>query len=187
RSYVESSCTNILRVIELIDRYADSDGDVFVEYARKAKHGLIHQGWKDSYDAIFHKDGTSAEGPIALCEVQGYVYAAKTAASELAKILGNAARARELSNQAETLCRRFEKAFWCDDLSTYALALDGNKQPCQVRTSNAGHCLFSGIATQEHARRVATTLTDETSFSGWGIRTVASSEARYNPMSYHNG
>jgi len=92
-----------------------------------------------------------------------------------------------LSKQAETLCRRFEKAFWCDDLSTYALALDGNKQPCQVRTSNAGHCLFAGIATQEHARRVATTLTDETSFSGWGIRTVASSEARYNPMSYHNG
>jgi glycogen debranching enzyme len=187
RAFVESIWPNIERALEWIDRYGDSDGDGFVEYARKAKHGLIHQGWKDSYDAIFHKDGTSAEGPIALCEVQGYVYAAKTAASELAKILGNAARARELSKQAETLCRRFEKAFWCDDLSTYALALDGNKQPCQVRTSNAGHCLFAGIATQEHARRVATTLTDETSFSGWGIRTVASSEARYNPMSYHNG
>jgi glycogen debranching enzyme len=92
-----------------------------------------------------------------------------------------------LSKQAEALRRQFENAFWCDDISTYALALDGSKQPCKVRTSNAGHCLFAGVATQEHARRVATTLTDETSFSGWGIRTVASSEARYNPMSYHNG
>src|SRR5213076_2125826 len=112
---------------------------------------------------------------------------AKTAASELAKMLGNTVRARELSQQAQTLRRGFEQAFWCDDLSTYAIALDGSKQACRVRTSNAGHCLFAGIATQEHARRVATTLTEETSFSGWGIRTVASSEARYNPMSYHNG
>src|SRR5256884_4436158 len=186
-AFVESIWPNIEGALEWIDRYGDSDGDGFVEYARKAKHGLIHQGWKDSHDAIFHRDGASAEGPIALCEVQGYVYGAKTAASELARTLGNAARARELSKQAETLCRQFEKAFWCDDISTYALALDGSKQPCKVRTSNAGHCLFAGIATQEQARRVATTLTDETSFSGWGIRTVASSEARYNPMSYHNG
>src|SRR5207244_9860081 len=119
RSYVESSCTNILRVIELIDRYADSDGDVFVEYARKAKHGLIHQGWKDSHDAIFHRDGTSAEGPIALCEVQGYVYAAKTAAGELAKVLGHAARARAVSEQGEARCRRFEGGSWCTDASTY--------------------------------------------------------------------
>ncbi|HVD95013.1 MAG TPA: amylo-alpha-1,6-glucosidase, partial [Candidatus Limnocylindria bacterium] len=187
RAFVESIWPNIVRALEWIDRYGDSDGDGFVEYARKAKHGLIHQGWKDSHDAIFHRDGTSAEGPIALCEVQGYVYAAKTAAGELAKVLGHAARARELSEQTEALCRRFESTFWCDDISTYAIALDGSKQPCKVRTSNAGHCLFAGIATDEHARRVATTLIDETSFSGWGIRTVASSEARYNPMSYHNG
>ena len=187
RAFVESIWPNIERALEWINRYGDSDGDGFVEYARKAKHGLIHQGWKDSDDAIFHSDGAFAEAPTALCEVQGYVYAAKTAASELAKMLGNAARARELSQQAQTLRRRFEQAFWCDDLGTYAIALDGRKQPCRVRTSNAGHCLFAGIATQEHARRVATTLTEETSFSGWGIRTVASSEARYNPMSYHNG
>ncbi|PYI96499.1 MAG: amylo-alpha-1,6-glucosidase [Verrucomicrobia bacterium] len=187
RAFVESIWPNIERGLQWIDRFGDSDGDGFVEYARKAKHGLIHQGWKDSDDAVFHTDGTLAEGPIALCEVQGYVYAAKTAASELAKMLGNTARARELSQQAQTLRRGFEQAFWCDDLSTYAIALDGSKQPCRVRTSNAGHCLFAGIATQEHARRVAATLTDETSFSGWGIRTVASSEARYNPMSYHNG
>jgi glycogen debranching enzyme len=147
----------------------------------------IHQGWKDSHDAIFHKDGTSAEGPIALCEVQGYVYAAKIAAADLAKNLADVSRSRELTKQAESLSRRFERAFWCDQLSTYALALDGSKQPCRVRTSNAGHCLFAGIATEEHARRVAAALLDETSFSGWGIRTVATSEARYNPMSYHNG
>ena len=187
RAFIESIWPNVERALEWIDRYGDSDGDGFVEYSRKSKHGLANQGWKDSQDAIFHGDGAPAEGAIALCEVQGYVYAAKGAASELAKILGDAPRSRELSKQAEALCRRFEKAFWCEDLSTYAIALDGNKQPCRVRTSNAGHCLFAGVATAEHARRVVTTLTDETSFSGWGIRTVASSEARYNPMSYHNG
>jgi glycogen debranching enzyme len=187
RAFVDSIWSNIERALEWIDRYGDSDGDGFVEYARKAKRGLVHQGWKDSQDAVFHRDSASAEGPIALCEVQGYVYAAKIAASELAKMLGDAARARELSEQAETLRRQFEEAFWCDELSTYALALDGRKQPCRVRTSNAGHCLFTGVAIEEHAGRVAGTLTDETSFSGWGIRTVASSEVRYNPMSYHNG
>jgi glycogen debranching enzyme len=187
RVFVESIWPNVERALAWIDHYGDVDGDGFVEYTRRSKLGLIHQGWKDSQDAIFHADGTSAEGPIALCEVQGYVYAAKLAAAKLAELLGDPARARDLSKQAKTLFRRFEESFWCDELSTYALALDGRKQPCRVRTSNAGHCLFAGIATQEHARRVAATLTHETSFSGWGIRTVATSEARYNPMSYHNG
>src|SRR5207302_8543726 len=109
------------------------------------------------------------------------------AAAGLAELFGDDARARDLSKQAKTLLQRFEESFWCDELSTYALALDGRKQPCRVRTSNAGHCLFAGIASAEHARRIAATLTHETSFSGWGIRTVATSEARYNPMSYHNG
>jgi glycogen debranching enzyme len=187
RAFVESIWPNVERALAWIDQYGDVDGDGFVEYTRMSKLGLIHQGWKDSHDAIFHADGTSAEGPIALCEVQGYVYAAKLAAAELAELFGHDARARDLSRQAKTLFRRFEENFWCDELSTYALALDGRKQPCRVRTSNAGHCLFAGIATNEHARRVAATLTDEASFSGWGIRTVATSEARYNPMSYHNG
>ena len=187
RGLIESIWSNVERALEWIDRHGDSDGDGFIEYARKSKHGLVHQGWKDSHDAIFHRDGAAAEAPIALCEVQGYVYAAKTAASELAKSLGDITRSRELAKQAETLRNQFENAFWCEDISTYALALDGRKQACHVRTSNAGHCLFSGIASQEHARLVASTLIDETSFSGWGIRTVASDEARYNPMSYHNG
>jgi glycogen debranching enzyme len=187
RAFVESIWPNVERALAWIDYYGDIDGDGFVEYTRRSKLGLIHQGWKDSHDAVFHADGTSAEGPIALCEVQGYVYAAKLAAAELAELLGDPARARDLSKQAKTLFRQFDESFWCDELSTYALALDGRKQPCRVRTSNAGHCLFAGIASAEHARRVAATLTHETSFSGWGIRTVATSEARYNPMSYHNG
>jgi glycogen debranching enzyme len=187
RAFAESIWPNVERALSWIDHYGDIDSDGFVEYTRRSKLGLIHQGWKDSHDAVFHADGTSAEGPIALCEVQGYVYAAKLAAAELAKLFGDDARARDLSKQAKTLLRRFEESFWCDELSTYALALDGRKQPCRVRTSNAGHCLFAGIASAGHARRVAGTLTHETSFSGWGIRTVATSEARYNPMSYHNG
>ena len=187
REFLESIWPNVQRALEWIDHYGDSDGDGFVEYSRRSTHGLVHQGWKDSQDSVFHSDGTLAEPPIALCEVQSYVYAAKLAASDLARLLGHEPVARELKKQAQSLRHHFEKTFWCDDLSTYALALDGSKRPCGVRTSNAGHCLFSGIATEEHAQRVATTLTDETSFSGWGIRTVASSEARYNPMSYHNG
>ena len=187
RVFIESIWSNIQRALEWINHYGDADGDGFVEYSRMSKHGLIHQGWKDSHDSVFHSDGILAEAPIALCEVQSYVYAAKLAAGEMALLLGDGTTARELKNQARSLRRRFEETFWCEELSTYALALDGSKQPCAVRTSNAGHCLFAGIATEEHARRVASTLTDETSFSGWGIRTVASSETRYNPMSYHNG
>src|SRR5215472_16692162 len=187
RGFVESIWPNVHRALEWIDRYGDSDGDGFVEYSRTSKHGLVHQGWKDSHEAVFHGDGSLAEPPIALCEVQSYVYAAKLEASGLAELLGDEPIARQLKKQADTLRQRFEEAFWCEDLSTYALALDGNKRPCRVLTSNAGHCLFAGIVTEEHARRVATTLTDDASFSGWGIRTVASSESRYNPMSYHNG
>jgi glycogen debranching enzyme len=187
RDFVESIWSNLQRALDWIDHYGDSDGDGFVEYSRMSKHGLVHQGWKDSQDSVFHSDGALAEAPIALCEVQSYVYAAKLAASELALLLGDHTVARELKKQAESLRHRFEETFWCEELSTYALALDGSKRPCRVRTSNAGHCLFAGIATEPHAQRVASTLTDETSFSGWGIRTVARSESRYNPMSYHNG
>jgi glycogen debranching enzyme len=187
RGFVESIWQNVQRALEWIDRYGDSDRDGFIEYSRRSKHGLIHQGWKDSHDSVFHSDGSLAEPPIALCEVQGYVYAAKLEASELAKLLGHQSVSRHLKKQADTLRQRVEEAFWCEELSTYALALDGNKRPCRVLTSNAGHCLFAGVATEEHARRVGTTLTDDASFSGWGIRTVASTESRYNPMSYHNG
>jgi glycogen debranching enzyme len=187
RAFVESIWPNVQSALGWIDRHGDRDGDGFVEYHRQAADGLVHQGWKDSDDAVFHADGSLARGPVALCEVQGYVYAAKRAGAALAALLGRAGEAAELERQAERLRERFEEAFWCEELSSYALALDGDKRPCRVRTSNAGQCLFSGIASPERARRLARTLLVPESFSGWGIRTVAASEARYNPMSYHNG
>jgi glycogen debranching enzyme len=167
--------------------WIDRDGDGFVEYQRRADDGLIHQGWKDSDDAVAHADGTPATGPIALCEVQGYVYAARRAGAVLAAALGMPERAAALERRADTLRERFEAAFWCDDLGTYALALDGDKRPCRVRSSNAGQCLFGGIAAPDRAARVARGLMAPEFFSGWGIRTLAATEVRYNPMSYHNG
>lgn len=187
RGFTESLWPNVERALRWIDRFGDVDGDGFVEYARRAPRGLAHQGWKDSHDSVFHEDGTPAEGPIALCEVQGYVYAAKLKAAALARSLGESQRASELEDQAERLRERFEAAFWCEDLSTYALALDGEKRPCRIRTSNAGHCLYTGITSKARAHRAAATLMAEPGFSGWGVRTLASTEARYNPMSYHNG
>jgi glycogen debranching enzyme len=187
RAFMESLWPNVEAALHWIDRYGDRDGDGFVEYYRQSADGLVHQGWKDSDDAVFHADGSPARGPIALCEVQGYVYAARRAGAALAAVLGQAERAAQLTRQAEELRERFEQAFWCENLSTYALALDGDKQPCRARTSNAGHCLFTGIASPERARRVALTLLGPESFSGWGVRTVAACESRYNPMSYHNG
>jgi glycogen debranching enzyme len=177
----------IRAALNWIDIYGDLDGDGFVEYERQADSGLANQGWKDSYDSIFHADGSLAEGPIALCEVQGYVYSAKLHAAKLAHQFGEHAVSVKLMGEAQVLRERFIDAFWCEDLGTFALALDGRKKPCRVRTSNAGHALFTGIADQPHARRVAETLLGRDFFSGWGIRTVARGEARYNPLSYHNG
>lgn len=170
-----------------IDEYGDLDGDGFVEYSAHSKKGLVQQGWKDSNDSVFHADGKLAEPPIALCEVQAYAYAAKIAGSRMALALGRQEWSKELNSSAQKLRSKFQEAFWCPEISTYALALDGKKRPCRVRTSNAGHCLFTGIAKPEHASALAHTLLDEPSFNGWGIRTVALGEARYNPLSYHNG
>jgi glycogen debranching enzyme len=170
-----------------IDGPGDPDGDGFVEYKRATGEGLANQGWKDSHDAIFHADGRLAEGNIALAEVQGYVYAAKRKAARVAQRLGRDADALKLDAEATRLAERFEAAFWCPEIETYALALDGAKNPCRVRTSNAGQVLFSGIAGSDRASRVAAGLMQPRFFSGWGIRTLARGEARYNPMSYHNG
>ena len=178
---------HVRRAIEWIEQYGDLDGDGFVEYARRSEKGLLNQGWKDSHDAIFHADGSLAEGPIALCEVQAYVYAARLHAAVLAEGMGEREFAAEQRRKADVLRARFEEAFWCEDLRTYGLALDGDKRLCKVRTSNAGHALFGMISEPGRAARIADLLVDETFFSGWGVRTVATSEARYNPMSYHNG
>ena len=187
RAFIESLWPHIERALEWIDRYGDLDGDGFVEYSRRSNKGLVQQGWKDSNDSVFHSDGTLAEPPIALCEVQGYTFSAKRAAAQLARTLGKAECAEQLETQAQKLQERFEEKFWCPDLGTYALALDGRKRPCQVRTSNPGHCLFTRIADPSRARAVADMLLGPDFFAGWGVRTVASSEARYNPLSYHNG
>ena len=178
---------NIEAALGWIDGLGDPDRDGFVEYHRANEQGLVNQGWKDSHDAIFHADGSIAEGPIALCEVQGYVYAAKRLAARGARRLGKHTLGDTLDAEAASLAERFEAAFWCDDMGTYAPALDGQKRPCRVRTSNAGQVLFSGIAAPERAEAVMRDLMRPSFFSGWGIRTVAREERRYNPMSYHNG
>jgi glycogen debranching enzyme len=190
REFIDSIWPSIDQALDWIDRYGDIDGDGLVEYQCEAENGLANQGWKDSHDAVFHVDGAYARGPIALCEVQGYVYDAKIRAAELARAIGGPGmheRAMELEEEALELKLRFHGAFWNDQIGSYALALDGEKKQCAVRSSNAGHCLFSGIADEAAAVRIANVLLGRSMFSGWGIRTVASSEVHYNPMSYHNG
>ncbi len=170
-----------------IDGPGDPDRDGFVEYQRLSDQGLTNQGWKDSYDAIFHADGRLAEGNIALAEVQGYVFAAKQLAASCAHRMGHTEHAAALESEARLLAERFETAFWCPEIDTYAIALDGAKQACRVRTSNAGQLLFTGIVRPDRAEMVARGLMRANFFSGWGVRTVAKGEARFNPMSYHNG
>ncbi len=187
RELSEKLWPHVERALEWMARDGDPDRDGFVEYQRRSATGLVNQGWKDSLDSVFHKDGELAQGPIALCEVQGYAYQAYRSAAGLAAALGMHHRASSLEREAELLRERFERAFWCEELSTYALALDGEKRPCRVRTSNVGHCLFTGIASQKRAHEIARGLFSPAFYSGWGVRTVAEGEARYNPMSYHNG
>ena len=178
---------SFVQALEWLDRYGDQDRDGFIEYGRRSKDGLVQQGWKDSNDSVFHQDGALADGPIALCEVQGYAYAAKLGMAQLAQLMLQPELSTRLEREAQELRARFDTAFWCDDLDTYALALDGNKRPCRVRSSNAAHCLYTGIALPERAAVIRRQLLAEDMFSGWGVRTLSSREARYNPMSYHNG
>jgi glycogen debranching enzyme len=184
---VRSLWPNALAALSWIDTFGDRDGDGFVEYYRQTKEGLANQGWKDSQDAVFHRDGRFAEGPIALCEVQAYVYGAKRHASMLSSALGHQALAERLRTEADALREKFEAQFWCEDLGVYALALDGEKRPCRVVSSNSGQVLLTGIAAPDRAQRVAQTLMGPGCFSGWGVRTLGTSEPHYNPMSYHNG
>jgi glycogen debranching enzyme len=178
---------NIVAALRWIERHGDVDGDLLLEYDRQSVNGLVNQGWKDSWDSVFHDDGRLAEAPIALIEVQAYAEAAWRGAGRMAKVLGHEDQAALWTDRADALRDRVEEAFWCEDLSTYALALDGEKRPCRIRSSNAGHTLLTGLPSPERARRVAQTLMAPESFCGWGIRTVAEGESRYNPMSYHNG
>ena len=170
-----------------IERHGDRDGDGFVEYGRGRESGLRNQGWKDSEDAVFHADGRLAEPPIALAEVQGYVYLAQRLAARLGHDLGEHAFASRLEVQARSLRERFDERFWCEDLGFYALALDGAGQPCSVRASNGAQLLFTGIAEPRRAAVITPALFTPELFSGWGVRTLSQAERRYNPLSYHNG
>lgn len=185
--FIKSIWKHIEAALFWINNYGDVDGDGFVEYQHKSVNGLTNQGWKDSHDSIMHADGTLAEPPIALCEVQAYVYDAKKGAAKLARILGNKAMAERLEREAEELKAKFNEAFWDEELGSYVLALDGHKKPCKVVTSNAGHVLLTSIADAQKATKLSDRLMQNDLFCGWGIRTLSSKEQRYNPMSYHNG
>jgi glycogen debranching enzyme len=161
--------------------------DGFLRYLCAAQGGLRNQGWKDSDDAVHHADGRLAEGSIALCEVQAYVYGARRAMAAILERVGRSGEAAQQLEQADALRQRFHRAFWCEAIGTYALALDGEGRACAVRTSNAGHCLLTGIAPAGAAASVARQLLAPSSFNGWGVRTLDERELRYNPMSYHNG
>ncbi|XVS62353.1 amylo-alpha-1,6-glucosidase [Actinosynnema sp. CA-299493] len=170
-----------------VDRHGDRDGDGFVEYRRATDRGLVNQGWKDSADGVNDASGRPAVPAIALCEVQGYVHAALLGRAELAEGFGDEATATRLRRRADELRRRFAEAFWLPDRGWYAVALDGRKQPVDALTSNVAHCLWSGIATDEHAAEVIRRLAEPDMDTGYGLRTLASSMGAYNPMSYHNG
>ena len=189
--YKETTIAGLLphadAALEWIGKYGDADGDGFVEYCRKTSHGLANQGWKDSWDGINFADGTIAEPPIALAEVQGYVYAAYVARAQLATAAGDQAGARHWRKKAKQLKRAFNEQFWLPDRGWFAIGLDRDKRPIDALTSNIGHCLWTGIVDNDKAASVARHLMSDDMFSGWGIRTLAQSMGAYNPMSYHNG
>jgi glycogen debranching enzyme len=170
-----------------IDTYADRDGDGCFEYFRESDKGLSNQGWKDSQDSIFHSNGKLAPGSIALVEMQGYVYEARLRAAEICRSLDMIGEAAAYEEQANAVREKVEAYFWSDRLSNYVLALDGDKRPCEVQASNAGHLLFCRLSSAERAARVADTLMGPAFYSGWGIRTIAAGEARYDACSYHDG
>ena len=178
-----------LRALEWIDRYGDSDGDGFVEYRRRAGHGLVNQSWKDSGDSQRFHDGRLAEAPIAPVEVQGYVYEAKLGMAELAReVWRDRGLAERLEGEAAELRARFDEAFWVEERGGfYALALDGEKQRVDAKTSNMGHLLWSGIVPDERVGTIVDQLLSGSLWTGWGIRTMAAEEAAFNPLSYHNG
>lgn len=167
--------------------YGDRDGDTFLEYAKTSPTGLVNQGWKDSWDSISYHNGKLSEPPIALCEVQGYAYAAYRAMGYLASRLGLHKEQDHWYSTARTLQVNFLNSFWWEKENTFYLALDGQKQPCDVVSSNAGHCLWSGIVPDEWGQRVVDRLLANDMYTEWGIRTLSDREQRYNPMSYHNG
>jgi glycogen debranching enzyme len=187
RAVVDRLWPNALAALDWIDRYGDRDGDGFVEYQRRSERGLLNQGWKDSSDAIRDRDGREAKPPIALAEVQGYVFDAKRRMALLARIRGETTLADRLDAEATALAERFEAAFWVEDRRYYAMALDAEKRQADAIASNAGQCLWTGIVSSERARDVVEHLLRPSMFSGWGVRTFAADQPGYNPIGYHTG
>jgi glycogen debranching enzyme len=187
RALVDELWPHAVAALDWIDRYGDRDGDGFVEYERRSERGLVNQGWKDSSDAIRDRTGKQAVAPIALAEVQGYVYDAKRRMAKLARVRGDDVMAARLDDEAAELQRRFEAAFWVEDQRYYAMALDGEKRQADAIASNAGQCLWSGIVSADRARDVIDHLLRPAMFSGWGIRTYAADQPGYNPIGYHTG
>ncbi|RPI08067.1 MAG: amylo-alpha-1,6-glucosidase, partial [Actinobacteria bacterium] len=175
------------RALAWIEEFGDRDGDGYVEYQRLSERGLTNQGWKDSWDAIRHADGSLATTPIALCEVQGYVYAAYLARARFASEAGETIASAAYLRKAQDLRTRFNEDFWLDEHGWYAIGLDADKHPIDALASNMGHCLWTGIVDPDRAAMIAARLVSDDLFSGWGIRTLATSMAAYNPVSYHNG
>jgi glycogen debranching enzyme len=178
---------NAERALNWIDRYGDLDGDGFIEYARRSASGLVNQGWKDSWDSVRFADGAIAEGPIALVEVQGYVYRARLAMAGVYDMLGRSAEATELRAQAERLKSAVQDAFWMPDEGYFAMALDGKKRQVDGITTNPGHLLWTGLPDRDKAARVVERLMAEDLYSGWGIRTMSTEMTAFSPISYHNG
>jgi glycogen debranching enzyme len=179
--------TNLRAGLYWIEHYGDHDDDGYIEYEKRSTRGLVNQGWKDSEDSLIHKDGNIIQPPIALVEVQAYAYAAYTALAPVFEKLGDHDTARRLRHDAAELRSRFNRHFWLAEDGYYALALDGDNVPAASITSNAGHALWSGIATKVKARQVADRMLADDMFSGWGIRTLSSQSPRYNPQGYHLG
>jgi glycogen debranching enzyme len=186
-AFAEELWPNAERALEWIERWGDRDGDGYVEYINKIPRGLANQGWKDSFDAISHANGELANPPIALAEVQAYVYAAYISISDMAARLGHDSIASRLAERAAALKKAFSRDFWLEPERMVALALDGEKRPCRVMASNAAHCLATGLLDHDQAAELSQRLLGDEMFSGWGIRTLSINERRYNPMSYHNG
>jgi len=178
---------HLLAATEWIERRLDHSSSGFLDYARGSQTGLVNQAWKDSQDSMFYADGSFPKGPLAVVEVQGYAYAALEAMAELAAVREDEPRSAAWHARAERLRAAIERQFWVPELSFYAIAIDGDGKPCSVRASNAGHLLYCGVPSAEHAAIVAKELLSSRFSSGWGIRTLADGEVRYNPMSYHNG
>ena len=184
---VEALLPHADRALEWVERYGDRDGDGFVEYERRSERGLANQGWKDSSDGVNYADGRVAAAPVALCEVQGYVYAAYVARAHFASEAGDRESADGWAHKASRLRRAFNDAFWLPERGYYAIGLDADKKPIDALASNMGHCLWSGIIDEDKAPLVAARLLSAEMFSGWGIRTLGAGMGAYNPMSYHNG